>query len=477
MKSEFKIKDNVKKLFGKFRKEEDAENTVGNKADGVPDSEEMPEYSDSTLNDKIDKNDKKDEKLMAKVGEFFNYEPQKQKVLRHEDFKGVGDVYYASVSAIYKIAERVLWLFLAVFMTFTIATNYQEITYSNFFYLIRDFSTAAESQASNYQILSYDANGRQSFDLYRGGVVSASPSTLSIFTASGRRTLKNSNEYNSPNLICCDKYVLIYDTAGSAFSVYNSFSKVYSDKLQNQIVDACFNKDGAFALATRGDDGRTVIMLYDKDIKLRGATKPDPRYVFDVSLSSRNSHMASLYYEEGTGIGDTVIAVYEIGSKQSAKTFPEIRLEGEFPVRCGFLENGKLAVITNKSIRLYEVDISNDKFNEITNISFNGAKLNAFCASDSGAAVAVSDGASKKVFAFDKNGKEIYNSVVNDNVSDIGVCEGYIFMKTITGVVRLDTWNKQSNFLPCEGSKMLIYGEDTAIVCGDARAEYLVFGK
>ena len=71
------MKTSEKKLFGKFRKEEDAENTVGNKADDVPDSEEMPEYSDSTLNDKIDKNDKKDEKKRSDPELSF-----KEKVLK-----------------------------------------------------------------------------------------------------------------------------------------------------------------------------------------------------------------------------------------------------------------------------------------------------------------------------------------------------------------------------------------------------------
>ena len=37
--------------------------------------------------------------LMGKIGHFFNPEPQKEKVLRHEDFNAAGDVYYASVSA------------------------------------------------------------------------------------------------------------------------------------------------------------------------------------------------------------------------------------------------------------------------------------------------------------------------------------------------------------------------------------------
>ena len=95
--------------------------------------------------------------FLGKIGSFFDPEPQKERVLNQEDFKGAGDVYYATVSAFYKVAERLLWVILAVFMVFSITTNYKEITYDNFFYLLRDFSAVADSDTSNYQILSYDS--------------------------------------------------------------------------------------------------------------------------------------------------------------------------------------------------------------------------------------------------------------------------------------------------------------------------------
>ena len=70
-------------------------------------------------------------RFFDKVGDYFNPEPQKERVLRHEDFNAAGDVYYASVSAFYKIAERLLWLVLAAFLAFSVVTNYKEITFEN----------------------------------------------------------------------------------------------------------------------------------------------------------------------------------------------------------------------------------------------------------------------------------------------------------------------------------------------------------
>lgn len=156
MKTKFNIKDLLKK---------------GKKNDEVGEKETENEIGATKEHEETTKSGKK---ILDKVSDMFNYEPQKERVLREEDFSAAGDVYYASVSAFYKVAERLLWLILAIFMVFSLVTNYREITYNNFFYLMRDFSTAAESQTTNYQILSYDSDSRQKFALYRGGLVCAS---------------------------------------------------------------------------------------------------------------------------------------------------------------------------------------------------------------------------------------------------------------------------------------------------------------
>ncbi len=409
--------------------------------------------------------------FFGKVGDMFNYEPQKERVLNQEDFKAAGDVYYASVSALYKIAERLLWVVLVVFLMFSLLTNYREITYNNFFYLLRDFSTAADSQTSNYQILSYDSNSRQNFALYRGGLVSAAPSSVSVFTAGGRRTLKSNNDYYSPNVVCCDKYVLVYDTASSSFSVYNSFSKIHNEKLDSPITDACFDGDGSFAIATRRNDIKTVVYLYGKNINLRGDIT-DPRFMFDMTLDNENGRLAALYYDDGHGIGVTSVCIYDIGSNASAQTLKQIELGGEFPLACSYLEDGSLVVITNRSIRLFD-----KKLNERENISFDGATLRAFEANSDGAAVVISSGVPKTVIAFNKNGEQIYRDEIVENVSDVSVMDECVFLQTISGIIRIDTEKSDTEFLPSDSGKMLIYGSDTAIVCGEAKAEYLVFGK
>lgn len=410
-------------------------------------------------------------KFFDKVGDYFNPEPQKERVLRHEDFNAAGDVYYASVSAFYKIAERLLWVVLTVFLVFSIVTNYKEITFDNFFYLLKDFSSAADSEVPQYQVLSYDSDSRQTFALYRGGLVSASPSAVSVFTAGGRRTLKSNTEYYSPNIVCCDKYVLVYDSAGSAFSIYNSFSQVYAEQLSSPITDATFAPDGSFAIATKNDDGKAVIRFYGKDLKYRGNVS-DSKYVMDMSLSFDGDLFCKVSYQAGTGKGLSTLTLFDIASKQTASKLGEVEIDGEFPIGCSFIDGDRIALLTNISVYIFDKNCK-----QVEKLAFYGESIRAFEVSSDGVAIVTGSKSQKRAIVFDKKGNLVYNNSMAENVSAVSLEGDHLFMRTATGVIRTDVKRKESEFLACESGKMLIYSEDTAMVCGDARAEYLVFGK
>ncbi len=441
-----------------------------------PKSEPMREDEFDEMNDSegaTDENTKNKrfgkKKIFDKVGGFFDPEPQKERVLNKEDFHAAGDVYYASVSAFYKVFERILWVLLALFLTFSIVTNYREITFDNFFYLLKDFSNVADNDASNYQILSYDSDKRQKFDLFNGGIVSAAPSSVSIFTSSGRRSLKNNNDYYSPNIVTCDKYVLVYDSASSSFSVYNSFSKVYNKKLENPITDAEFAENGAFAVATRQADMKTVVYLYDKDIQEYGYISQSD-YVFDMAFSMSEKRFATISYDVANGTGETIAAFYDVSSSKGAKKLSEKIISEEFPISCSYLENGDFVIITNQSMWLFD-----DDFNVKERKQFFDSSVSAFNATTEGAVVVITDGAVKMVYAIDSAGDLVYSGVVGENIKRADVCGDYVFLQTSSGVIRINTDTEQKDYLPSSQGDMLVYSADTAIVCGYSKAEYLVF--
>ena len=76
-------------------------------------------------NDNAEPSEKKnsEKNFFSEFADFFSAEPQKERVLRHEDFNGAGDVYYASVSAAYKVAFRILLILLVIFLVFSVIVN------------------------------------------------------------------------------------------------------------------------------------------------------------------------------------------------------------------------------------------------------------------------------------------------------------------------------------------------------------------
>ena len=145
-------------------------------------------------------------------------------------------------------------------------------------------------------------------------------------------------------------------------------------------------------------------------------------------------------------------------------------LQGEFPLKCSFIEGDRLAVITNRSIRIYD-----SKFKQISEQSFAEGKIAAFDANSNGAVAVINNGVQKNVYAYDSDGDKIFDGVLSDNVSSVSVCGGYLFFRTVSGVIRIDASSDEKQFLPSDSGSMLIYDENTAVVCGDAKAEYLVF--
>ena len=409
---------------------------------------------------------------------FFSAEPQKEKILRHEDFARAGDVYYASVSARYKVAQRILVLLLVFFLLFSIFTNIREITYGNLFYFVRDFGNAVDIESTNYETLSYDVYQNQNFSLYRGGIAAVSPSNVSVFTATGRRTLKSRADFVIPYSVCSDKYVLVYDMSGNSFALYNSFSKVYTESFDYPITDAAISDSGAFAVLTRSSDYKSVINVYNKSFKLIGRYSKN-LYALDLSIDDKGERMAVLFYDVGDGRGRTTLRVYDISNRVSDKRDPdedrilcEKEIDYAFPLSCSFNSGGGLSVITDSSILLLDGEL------DLADSIGYSAEVSAVYTGENGAAVALRSGAlndRNRIIAFDGNGKLLYDETVRSSVREISVLDKYVFIKSDTGAMRLNTQNGDEERYDCQSGRMLVYDSSTAIICAESKAIYIKF--
>ena len=412
------------------------------------------------LKDKIDL-----PSMVGKVGNLFNPTPQKEKVLRREDFNAAGDTYYASVSVAYKIIERVLIIILAIFLVVSLVSNFSLITYDNFFYLLKDFSAAVDIETSTYNTLSYGSNTRHFFSLYRDGLVMANPSNVSAYTASGRRTLNIASQFSSPCVVSSDKYFLVYDTAGTTFAIYNSFSRVFSETLDYPITDACFASDGTFAITTRDLEHRSIVHIYDSKFQLKHSVF-SPKYAFDIAMNSDHGKLAITYLDP-SGSGNTIVNMHSFTDMSNPE---QIVIDGEFPYASGFLANGYFSVITKSGIHIYDRN-----YEELDSSSYANANISGFFISEHGAAVSYTENSKNYVVAFDGNGNCVFDEGSDTLVNDIGIYDGYLFLRTDLGVTRIDYRASKHASLNSGQGKMLIYDANTVLICGESKAEYIVF--
>ncbi|MGM9684059.1 MAG: DUF5711 family protein [Eubacteriales bacterium] len=405
------------------------------------------------------------------LSHFFSAEPHKEKVLKYEDFDAAGDTYYATVSAFYKVGQRVLWVACALFAIISVIFNFRDITYDNFFYLIKDFNTAVDTESISYETLSYDSSQNQSFTLYRGGLSVVSPSNVSLFTATGRRTLNSNSSYSMPYCVSSDKYLLVYDTGGSSFAIYNSFAKVYDEDLGYPVTDACFSDSGKFAVLTREADYKAIVIVYNKNFDRIAKFSRDYNAT-DISIDSEGNRLAVVYFDSGDGSGRTTLAYYDL---KTGDKITEYEFAGEFPLGCTFLESGALGVVTTGAVRIF------DKNGESgTRHSFAPKNVAAFCLDKNGIAVALNNGIisdRNQILVFDKKGELLYNETVRSGAEQIALSDGYVFLKNSSGVLRLNLGDSSGAQLDCQKGRMLVYDSKTVLVCAESKAVYLNFGN
>ncbi len=419
--------------------------------------------------------------IRTRLTRFFSTKPQKEKVLRHEDFDAAGDVYYAEVSAKYKVAQRILCVLLIVFLLGSFVIHYRDITYGNLFYFVKDFGNAVDLANSGYQSLSYDVHAGQHFTMYRGGIAAVSPSGVLIFTASGRKTLKSTSTFVSPYAVSSDKHLLVYDMAGNTFAVYNSFSKVHTETLEAPVTAATLSPSGTFAVITRTAAYRSMIYVYNDSFGQIGKIGKE-QYALALDIDEKGERMAVLYYDVGDGTGRTIVRMYNIApEKRNQKANEELNrviyetvIASQFPLGCAFAEDGWLTVVTDGGIHAFQKDGY-----EAGSDPYSG-ELSALCATEEGCAVAVRTGAlndQNRILVYGPDGRRLYDGTVSVSVEELYVRNGYVILKTDQGVTRLDTETGREESYDTHSGKLLVYDEDTAIVCADSKAVYVNFTK
>lgn len=250
------------------------------------------------------------------------------------------DGYGTRVGRRYRTAGLVITVLLVIFIPASLIFGYRELTYENVYYFFRELDTVLSSDVRSTGAISYGSGEERSYAAFKGGIAVADRYSVAVYSAGGRRTAELNVGYFNPQLRTSDKYLLIYGASDGAFSVCNSFVRLYSETLDSTIYGADINSRGEVLVHTSNSKYSAVLYLYGSGFA-REAAYYISDYVTACALSDDGRYVLAAAVDTEGGEYISELRLYRRGETDCTVL---LDLDGELMLRCGALSNGFYAV-------------------------------------------------------------------------------------------------------------------------------------
>ena len=378
--------------------------------------------------------------------------------------------YYLSVSRRYNFAKYLVLIALMFFLFFSLMANKDSITYENFLLLIKDVNLAAQTANKSYATITYSEDAEQSVARYKNNLVVTGSSGVRIFSGTGSQVYSGNEKFSKPHSVSSDKYLLVYDFGGTKFSLYNTFTSVFSDSFEYPITDGAISDRGTFALVTRTKEHNYAVMVYSKNCNLINRYRGN-EYVMDVALSDDGKKIAIAKVDAEGGYYVTSLMVCELGSDA---VLSELTLTDVFPVRCAYSQDGALALVCDKEVYFYD-----ERGGFVGNYPVSG-ELSGVACGENYIALTVGDGATgaeSTVTVLDYKGSVKQSLHIEGRIADVELFSKNLFVLTDSAALRVDISNGKSEerTVAGYGKELVVFTRDDIMLCPSTKAEHLNF--
>ncbi len=382
--------------------------------------------------------------------------------------------YYESISAGLGILQVILYLSLFTFVVLSFFRNTELITYRNFYYFFKDLNASAETvDVFDADSVTYPTSAHQSFALYRKGLAVAGNDSLTVFTATGRQTLSQTLQYRDPVAVGTGKYLLVYEQGGTKYSVYNSYTRLYTGVSDYPIYGATVSDAGSFALISRSEQYNSVVSLYSSNFALINRYNRNG-YVTCAALNEKGTRLAILTSTVSGGLFSTTLTTH-VPKEDGEGT--EATLGTSIGLSCAFTKSGDVSVLCSNG--LYFVS---DKGELKSTYPFLDREIVCAELSLDGASVILRDtpiSQKNQIILFDKNANMLYNKEVDETVTQISRIGSVVYLVCANGVDRLAPQHDRVTRYECvtDGRKLLAIDENEILFCSPQKAEYIRFSS
>jgi hypothetical protein len=400
---------------------------------------------------------------------LFNKINERQKTLSsYKGKKSSEESKIAYVLGLCKVATAAL---LAVLLVVTVLFGSGVISYEKVYYMFKDISYIKTFDEGASSSLNYSRPVQnQVFENFKNGLLVASDSELKMFTSTGRVTLTEGTEMINPRVATSSGYTLIYDQGRKAYSVYNSFVKLYSERTEYPIALADISDNGELLVVTSSAKYTSVVKIYGSDFKQRGEFLKNDR-VISAAISSDGKYASIVSLDASDGTGHVKISV--VDCKKNA-IISETVFSGSMPYFCEFLNNDRIALVLDdkalvisragRVIGEYEYTAS------VERIDVHGDRF-AILLSEA-------EGQDKKqISVFDSGCTKVFSSSTSGSVRDLELGDGYVYLLKSREAIRISTLlgTQVSREVYVDTTRLVALDDGRVIACSAASGSYISF--
>jgi len=381
--------------------------------------------------------------------------------------------YYIGISERCKTVKYIVLVILVVFILTMISVCKDDITVENFQYLIKFLDTEKNEYDGSSRTIIYSSSENMRFGVYKGDLVTAKNYTVDMYNFTGAVTMTDDVVYGDPVLLTSDKYMLVYDLGGTSFTLYNAFSRLYSETFDYALTNAAVSDSGMFAIVTKTLEYRSAVYIYDKDFNKITQIMKD-KYVMSVDIADDGSKILVVSASSNSD-GDfytEIMSVEPYSEKESTHTI----VTDAMPLAAAYNKNNGYTVLCDNRLLFYSEDgsleseygfggripTSFDMSGEYTVISFNKNLV----------------GYDNDIMVFNAEGKLVLNTIIEGRITRMRTDSGCLFVLLGNSLVRVDIENGKkdtldiekncSDIVPVDESRfMLCYTEKTYVMYMD----------
>lgn len=273
--------------------------------------------------------------------------------------------YYEKLGNRTRFAAVVCAIVFAVVVMFAASAYSDEINLENFRYMLKFLDPAAATVKQD-DVIGFDYDETNIAFSLGGSIAVCNSAGISVYDSTGERLQHETFRNETPIVKCNGKYVYMCGAFATELRVYTAYRQYHSETFEYPITDLSIADSGQFAVATSVKSYRSAVIVYNSYFKPVLTCRYGDKYVSGTAIAHDGKKLATAlqYSENGDLIAELIIYNVDDGV-----AFASHRYDGELPLRVHYFENGCVAMLTDRALRIYdstgemitEIDVSSDK--------------------------------------------------------------------------------------------------------------------